>query len=113
MVSSMKVSPKVISYRLKKLFAIWLLVSMTVLSTVAFADTWSFVVAGDGRTDTRQTVPDPTGINTQVFKKIVQAIALKKPRFMLFTGDLVSGENASVHTKIAEQFSAWTTLVKE
>src|SRR5450756_1242401 len=95
-----------------KLFAAGLLVSLTLLSTVAFADTWSFVVAGDGRTDPRQPVPDPTGINTPVFKNLLHIVARKKPRFMLFTGDLVCGENASVPAKITGQFSAWTNLVQ-
>ena len=97
----------------KKSNAVLLLVSMLAFSSMTHADTWSFVVAGDGRTNPKQLFPDPTGINTPVLKKLLQAAGLKKPRFLLFTGDLVSGENAQVPAKIAEQFQTWKNLVKE
>ena len=90
-----------------------LLVSMIAISSMAHADSWSFVVAGDCRTDTKQPSPDPTGINTPALKKLLQAINHEKSRFLLFTGDLVCGEKANVPAKIAEQFRAWKILVKD
>jgi len=93
--------------------AILLLASMLASSSLAHADTWSFVVAGDGRTNIKQLFPDPTGINTPVLKKLLQAVVPKKPEFMLFTGDLVIGENARVTANIAKQFQSWKNLVKE
>lgn len=92
---------------------ILLLVFLFAISRMAHADTWSFVVAGDGRTNTKQLHPDPTGINTPVLKKLLQAIVPKKPEFLLFTGDLVSGENAHVSANITDQFESWKSLVKE
>ena len=91
---------------------VWLFVSLTAVSSLAAADTWSFVVAGDGRTNPKLSAPDPTGINTPVFKKLLAAMALNKPRFLLFTGDLVNGENANIPADIAGQFAAWKKLVK-
>jgi hypothetical protein len=89
------------------------LVAITTHFDVPSTAAWSFVVAGDDRTDMKQPYPDPTGINTQVLKSVLKAIVQKQPRFMLFTGDLVCGENPAVKAKIAEQFSAWTNLVSE
>jgi hypothetical protein len=88
------------------------LLAVVFLLTGSPAAPWSFVVAGDDRTDPHQPVPDPTGINTPVLKKMLKAAAQDQPRFMLFTGDLVCGENPAVKAKIAEQFSALTNLVQ-
>jgi hypothetical protein len=93
----------------------WLLATALLLSlsaTVASADSWSFAVAGDDRTDLKAISPDPTGINTKILKNLLHAIDEKKPRFMLFTGDLVVGENPRTAAKLAEQFSNWTNIVQ-
>jgi hypothetical protein len=93
----------------------WFLAAALLLSlsaTAASADPWSFAVAGDDRTDLKALSPDPTGINTKVLKKLLHAIDEQKPRFMLFTGDLVVGENPRTAAKLAEQFSYWTNIVQ-
>jgi hypothetical protein len=81
-----------------------------------FAAPWSFVVAGDDRTDPHNPAmpPDPTGINTHIFTNLLQAIAVdpSHPLFMLFTGDLVLGTNAHFPVPIADQFKAWQGLVQ-
>ncbi|MEI6321523.1 MAG: metallophosphoesterase [bacterium] len=74
------------------------------------AATWSFAVAGDDRTDVTAATIDPTGIHREVLKKILQEIERKKPAFLLFTGDLVYGENLRIPAKIGEQFAAWKSL---
>ncbi len=96
------------------LFVAALLFSFTAVAFIASADPWSFAVAGDDRTDAKAATPDPTGINTPVFKNLLHTLEQNpdKPRFMLFTGDLVLGENKRIPAKIAEQFSAWTNLVQ-
>ena len=86
--------------------------TLAATARVALADAWTFAIAGDDRTDLRSASPDPTGINTPVMQKLLPAIAAQKPRFLLFTGDLICGENAHVPAGIAEQFSAWTNLVQ-
>jgi len=83
------------------------------LSCTAQAASWCFAVAGDDRTDATAATLDPTGIHTEVLKKTFQQIAQKKPVFLLFTGDLVYGENIRIRDKIAEQFEAWKKLAKE
>src|SRR5258707_6665766 len=80
--------------------------------SVASADPWSFAVAGDDRTDLKALAPDPTGINTKILKNLLHAIDEKKPKFLLFTVDLVVGENPRTSAKLAEQFSFWTNLVQ-
>jgi hypothetical protein len=75
------------------------------------AATWSFAVAGDDRTDVRADKVDPAGIHTEALAKLMQALSTSKPAFLLFTGDLVYGENIRIPKKIAEQFADWKKLV--
>lgn len=89
-----------------------LLISSPFTLDYAHAASWSFAVAGDDRTDVRQVSVDPTGIHTEVLKKLLQQIIQKKAEFLLFTGDLVYGENIRISAKIGEQFAAWKSLVK-
>ena len=82
------------------------------MGSLAQAASWSFAVTGDDRTDVTGETIDPTGINTEVLKKIFHSIEQKKARFLLFTGDLVYGENLRIRDKIPEQFDAWKQLAK-
>jgi 3',5'-cyclic AMP phosphodiesterase CpdA len=86
--------------------------ALVATSTSLFAESWSFAVAGDDRTDIRQISVDPTGIHTEMLKKLLQAIVQQKPQFLLFTGDLVYGDSIRIATRIDGQFSAWKSLVK-
>jgi 3',5'-cyclic AMP phosphodiesterase CpdA len=88
-----------------------LLCSMIAAHHVQAAE-WCFAVTGDDRTDVRETSVDPTGINSAVLKKVFHAINGKNPRFLLFTGDLVYGENLRIPAKIGEQFAAWKSLLQ-
>ena len=82
------------------------------LTPAAHAKSWSFAVAGDDRTDVTALSIDPTGIHTTVLKKLLQEMMQKKPLFLLFTGDLVYGENLRIPAKITEQFATWKLIVK-
>ena len=82
------------------------------MGSLAQAASWSFAVTGDDRTDVTGETIDPTGIHTEVLKKIFHSIEQKKARFLLFTGDLVYGENLRIRDKIPEQFDAWKQLAK-
>jgi 3',5'-cyclic AMP phosphodiesterase CpdA len=77
-----------------------------------FAGSWSFAVAGDDRTDATQVSVDPTGIHREVLKKLLDDVDQQKPLFLLFTGDLVYGENIRIPATISQQFSAWKTVLK-
>ena len=81
-------------------------------STAGLAGTWSFAVTGDGRTSPSHLSPDPTGINTPVLKKLLRDITAKKVGLVLYTGDLVNGNNVRLSAKLGEQLSAWTNLVQ-
>jgi hypothetical protein len=88
-----------------------LLAAFTLLAPRTPAAPWAFAVAGDDRTDPKNS-PDPTGINTVVFKQLLHAVAARKPRFMLFTGDLVLGENEAINAGMETQMTNWLHLVK-
>jgi len=77
------------------------------------AAAWSFAVVGDDRTDVRANQVDPSGIHTKVLTKLMQALAVAKPACLLFTGDLVYGDNIRIPEKIAEQFYEWKKLVAQ
>ena len=79
--------------------------------TQMHAASWSFAVAGDDRTDIRSEKIDPTGIHTEALSKLLQVISAEKPACLLFTGDLVYGDNIRIPQKIAEQFESWKKLV--
>jgi 3',5'-cyclic AMP phosphodiesterase CpdA len=85
--------------------------SVTGISNV-FAENWSFAVAGDDRTDATQVSVDPTGIHREILRKLLHDVNQQKPQFLLFTGDLVYGENIRIPATIAEQFSAWKSVLK-
>ncbi len=58
----------------------------------AFAEKWSFVVSGDGRSDTKHARPeDKNGVNVVITGEIAQATMNEKARFLVWTGDLVGG----------------------
>lgn len=80
------------------------------MSAASEAEVWSFAVAGDDRTDVTAEKVDPTGIHTEVLRKLFQDISQKNPAFLLFTGDLVYGENLRIPAKIADQFATWKSL---
>jgi hypothetical protein len=84
---------------------------MTLLVFAAGAEPWSFAVMGDDR-DEPVLAPDPAGINTVVFKKLLHELVRQKPRFVLFTGDLVLGDNILTAATLETQFSNWQNLVK-
>ena len=96
---------------LTKLARIALPILLATLPLVAPAEPWTFVVAGDDRTNPGHS-PDPTGINSVVVKKLLHAIVATNPRFMLFTGDLVVGENPKIRAPLAEQFSNWLAIAQ-
>ena len=87
------------------------LVLLLTLAPLTRGAVWSFVVAGDDRTDATAATVDPTGIHTEILKKTLQDIVQKKAEFLLFTGDLVYGENIRIPAKIGEQFAAWKSIV--
>jgi len=95
-----------------KRFLILLALCLTGISRLGAA-TWSFAVAGDDRTDPRLEKVDPTGIHTEVLGRLLEQIDADKPEFLLFTGDLVYGENLRIPAKIAEQFAAWKKIAAE
>jgi len=79
------------------------------LSSLAGADTWTFVVAGDGRTN--DVTPDPSGINLPVFSKLVSAIQSEHPKFLLYTGDLVHGIYGKVTAPVDQQLATWKRAI--
>ncbi|MBS1721610.1 MAG: metallophosphoesterase [Armatimonadetes bacterium] len=66
---------------------------------------WCFVVAGDGRADSRtKRAEDKDGINTLITAEIGKAVVKEKAKFLMWTGDLCLG-----YTKTPEEFETMLT----
>ncbi|MCB8932368.1 MAG: metallophosphoesterase [Fimbriimonadaceae bacterium] len=91
------------------------LVAFVALCSVAAcspAQKWSFVVAGDGRADTRTERPeDKDGINVVIGSEIAQAVLAEKAKFLVWTGDLVSGY-VKDPAEAESQLRAWVRMMK-
>jgi hypothetical protein len=79
-----------------------------VFAAFAAADSWSFVVTGDGRTN--DNTPDMSGINTAAMTNLFKAIDAEHPRFMLWTGDLVHGVYGKITTPMDQQLTTWKKM---
>ncbi len=95
---------------MKRFFSLLGVFGLQLILSTSHAATWSFAVAGDDRTDVRATQVDPSGIHTEILVKLMQSVSAAKPAFLLFTGDLVYGDNMRIPQKIAEQFAEWKKL---
>ncbi len=82
------------------------------LSGLAAAEKWCFVVAGDGRSDPKAHRPeDKSGINTLITSEICQAVQDEKAKFMMWTGDLVIGYEKEPKAFEAE-LKAWRDIMQ-
>ena len=72
--------------------AFTLLFATALLTATAHAEKWRFIVAGDGRADTRtHRQDDKNGVNVTITTEIRDAVLTEKAKFLMWTGDLVSG----------------------
>lgn len=68
------------------------LLSLILAVSAVHAEKWSFVVAGDGRSDPRNVRPeDRDGVNTLITGEIRDAVLREKAKFLMWTGDLCLG----------------------
>lgn len=75
-----------------KHFPALLLVLACGFSSVSQAQKWRFVVAGDGRSDSRTVrQEDKNGVNVTITAEIAQAVIDEKAKFLAWSGDLVMG----------------------
>ncbi len=81
--------------------------TLTNTSDTSPAETWTFVVFGDSRDNTRDTT---TGVSPYL-APIASAVADEKPDLVMFNGDLVSGwiisNSSPVATDYKTQFKNW------
>ena len=89
------------------------LASLLLLALLASAqaDKFCFVVAGDGRSDSKLNRPeDKNGINVVITSEIAQAVLSEKARFLLWTGDLAVGY-AKDPAVFESQLMDWRTIM--
>lgn len=78
----------------------------------ANAQKWRFVVTGDGRWEGGQPRDkmDVNGVNVTINKEIASAAIKEKAKFILYTGDLVSG--AKTDKEVESQLQTWLVAMK-
>jgi hypothetical protein len=95
----------------RRLSALVVTVVLILSAAAARAQKYTFVVTGDGRSDEpARPGMDANGINTTVLKELVAEILRIKPRFVLFTGDLVHG--FTTEQEFRTQLHAWLEIMK-
>lgn len=78
----------------------------------ASAEKWSFIVAGDGRSDglSGKRADDQNGVNMTITGEMAQAVLQEKAKFLAWTGDLAYGnKDPEVFEK---QLLQWRTVMQ-
>jgi len=88
-----------------------LLVTSTVfaLLATASADSWKFIVTGDGRSG-KNRPEDHNGVNTVIMTELAKAMISEKPKFVLFSGDLIVGPKTD--EEMESQLTTWLGIMK-
>jgi hypothetical protein len=86
--------------------------SLVLLTSLAHGQKWRFIVAGDGRADTKVVRPeDHDGINALITGEICQAVIDENAKFLAWTGDLVYGYQKKPEDFEA-QLLAWVKIMQ-
>ena len=91
---------------LKTLAASALLAS---LLAVGQAETWRFIVTGDGRSGSNRP-EDHNGVNTVIMSELAKAMVNEKPKLVLFSGDLIAGPKTDA--EMESQLETWPGVMK-
>lgn len=92
----------------------FLLASLVCISACqhGYAQKWKFVVAGDGRSDSRSTRPqDESGVNAVITSEIARAVVAEDAKFLAWTGDLIIGYQKKPEDQ-EKQLRYWLHLMK-
>ena len=84
---------------------------LLLLATGAHAQKWSFIVAGDGRSNpSAKREEDRNGINTLITGEIAKAVIAEQAKFLMWTGDLVLG-NSKDSADFENQLMTWRGIM--
>lgn len=73
------------------------------------ADSWKFIVTGDDRSGSRRP-EDHNGVNTMILGELANAFMAEKPKFVLFSGDLIAGPRTDA--EMESQLRTWLETMK-
>ena len=79
------------------------------LAIAAKAETWRFIVTGDGRSGSGRP-EDHNGVNTVIMAELAKAIVDEKPKLLLFSGDLIAGPKTD--DEMESQLKTWLEVMK-
>lgn len=87
----------------------WLAGLIMLAPAAAMASPWKFIVTGDGRSG-KNRPEDKNGVNVMIMAELAKAIVDEKPKFLLFSGDLVAGPKTD--EEMESQVSTWLDAMK-
>ncbi len=79
------------------------------LAQSACADSWKFIVTGDGRSG-KNRPEDHNGVNTLIMGELSRAIVAEKPDLLLFSGDIIAGPKTD--EEMESQLTTWFEIMK-
>lgn len=95
---------------MSRLFLVLMVAAL--IAPVSNAEKWCFVVAGDGRSDSRVfRKEDDNGINATITGEIAQAVIEEKAQFLAWTGDLVIGYQKDP-AAFESQLMSWRSIMQ-
>ena len=84
-------------------------VGLCLASSLATADSWKFIVTGDGRSG-KNRPEDKNGVNALIMGELAKAFVTEKPDLLLFSGDLIAGPKTD--EEMESQLSTWLEIMK-
>jgi len=75
----------------------------------ASADSWKFIITGDGRSG-KNRPEDKNGVNTVIMAELAKAVVDENPKFLLFSGDLIAGPKTDA--EMESQLTTWLGIMK-
>ena len=79
------------------------------IAAITPADSWKFIVTGDGRSG-KARPEDHNGVNTVIMAEMANAMVTEKPKFVLFSGDLIAGPKTDA--EMESQLETWLGVMK-
>ena len=83
--------------------------ALAALATFSQAEGWKFLVTGDDRSG-KNRPEDHNGVNTLILGELSKAFLAEKPKFVLFSGDLINGPKTDV--EMEGQLATWLETMK-
>ena len=83
--------------------------ALAAIASFSQAQSWKFIVTGDDRSGNHRP-EDHNGVNTVILGELSKAMIAEKPKFVLFSGDLINGPKTD--EEMESQLATWLETMK-